>query len=53
MGLIWNSIHALKWALYSRHMALWGAIEEAEIKELESLLEDIGTLEERAARLPF
>ena len=50
--LAWNSFHALKWSLYNRHMALWNSVEEAEIKELESLLEKIRIMEERAARLP-
>jgi len=52
LGLAWNGVHALKWALYDKHMKLWGGIEDKEIKELEMTVEKINQLEARAILLP-
>lgn len=52
MGLAWNSFHALKWSLLDRNLTLWNEIEASEVAKLESLVETLGILEERAMRLP-
>jgi len=53
MGLVWNSFHALKWALYEKHLKLWGFVEEQELKNLQSLVDKIDQLETRATTLPI
>lgn len=52
LGLAWNGVHALKWALYDKHMKLWCGIEDKEIKQLESIVDKIYQLESRAIHLP-
>lgn len=52
MGLVWNGFHALRWALYSRHIKLWNEVEAREIRELEELVRRLDQMEARAAHLP-
>lgn len=52
MGLAWNGFHALKWALYSKHMAFWSQVEDSEIAALEKTVLNIEALEGRAEQLP-
>ncbi len=53
MGLVWNGFHALKWSLFSKHLALWQHVEQKEIEELEEYLGRIEELEQRAENLPI
>lgn len=52
MGLVWNGFHALRWALYARHIKLWNEVEAREIQELEELVRRLDQMEARAAHLP-
>jgi hypothetical protein len=52
MGLAWNGSHALKWALYDRHLKLWEGIEAKEIEDLEGMVMDLDKLSDRASQLP-
>jgi hypothetical protein len=52
MGLAWHGFHALKWALFDKHLALWSYVEEREIGELEQTVQNICKLSLRAVRLP-
>ncbi|MDF7795716.1 hypothetical protein [Pseudomonas syringae] len=51
MGLFWNGSHALKWALYDRHMKFWDEVELQELQELVEYAEKLDTLAERAEKL--
>ena len=53
MGLAWNGVHALKWSLRDRHLALWTEVEAKEIDELNDLVRRIDRLEARATQLPI
>jgi hypothetical protein len=52
LGLAWNGFHALRWALLDRHLKLWGEIEEREIRDIETTVDELDALCARAARLP-
>ena len=43
MGLVWNSFHALKWALLDKHLRLWEGIERDEMHALERTLGAAGS----------
>lgn len=53
MGLAWNGFHALKWAVYNKHLKLWDEIESIEVTELERLVGDLDVLKNRAKQLPI
>ena len=52
MGLAWNGFHALKWALYSKHIKLWELMTQKEIEELEGLVSKLDNMQVRASYLP-
>ena len=52
MGLVWNGFHALKWALWDKHLRLWDGIERDELDALERVVNRIDSLESRVERLP-
>ncbi len=53
MGFAWNGFHALRWALWDKHMKFWDEVTEKEIAHIESTVEKMQTLAERAATLPY
>ena len=51
MGLAWNGFHALKWSLIDRPQKLWDSVSEAEIAEIQLIIDDLDALESRASKL--
>ena len=51
MGLMWNGLHAMKWALLDKSLKLWSEIETKEIEGIERSVDEIRALEDRAGRL--
>ncbi len=52
MGLLWNSFHSLKWALYGKEMSKWSCIEQIEFKHLQDLVDKIDVLKNDVELLP-
>ena len=52
LGLMWNSFHAIKWALLDRSLKLWEEVEREEIEALERIVDQTDGLVDRAGRLP-
>ena len=52
LGLTWNGVHAIKWALLERHLKLWQEFERKETEALAQIVEEIDSLAGRAERLP-
>ena len=53
MGLAWNGFHALKWALFEKHLKLWEGIERDEMDALNRAVNKIASLETRVERVPI
>ena len=52
MGLVWHGFHALKWAIFDKHLRLWEGIEHDELDALERIVSRIDSIENRVERLP-
>ncbi len=52
MGFAWNSFHALRWALWGKHIKFWNEVTEKEITYIENTVKKMDELAIRAASLP-
>lgn len=48
MGFAWNTFFALKWALFDKHLKLWGDLEKKQIAEIEDVIVKLDALKSRA-----